>query len=62
VALVLDLRRRFRMTAAMIARHLDLAHATVARWLARRGLGRLAALDAPPPFSTGRSPGSPHAA
>lgn len=49
VALVLDLRRRFRMTAATIARHLCLARSTVARWLARHGLGRLSALDPPAP-------------
>ena len=49
IALILDLRRRFRMTAATIARQLGLARATVARWLARHGLGRLKALDPPPP-------------
>lgn len=49
VALILDLRRWFRMTAATIAQHLGLARATVARWLARAGLGRLSALDPPPP-------------
>lgn len=43
IALILDLRRRFRMTAATIARQLGLARATVARWLARHGLGRLTA-------------------
>ena len=45
VALVLELRGRFRMTAATIARRLGLARSTVARWLARHGLGRLSALD-----------------
>ena len=49
IALILDLRRRFRMTAATIARQLGLARATVARWLARHGLGRLKALDPAPP-------------
>lgn len=49
VALILDLRRRFRMTAAAIAQHLQLARSTVARWLAHHGLGRLKALDPPPP-------------
>ena len=49
IALILELRRRFRMTAATIARHLQLARSTVARWLARHGLGRLSALDPPPP-------------
>jgi len=45
IALILDLRRRFRMTAATIARQLGLARSTVARWLAHHGLGRLSALD-----------------
>lgn len=49
IALILDLRRRFRMTSATIAHRLGLARATVARWLARHGLGRLKALDPPPP-------------
>ena len=49
IALILDLRRRFRMTAAAIAERLGLARSTVARWLARHGLGRRAALDPPPP-------------
>lgn len=49
IALILDLRRRFRMTAATIAERLGLARSTVARWLARHGLGRRKALDPPPP-------------
>ena len=49
IALILDLRRRFRMTAAAIAERLGLARSTVARWLARHGVGRRAALDPPPP-------------
>lgn len=49
IALILDLRRRFRMTAAAIAAQLGLARSTVARWLARHGVGRRAALDPPPP-------------
>jgi transposase len=49
IALILDLRRRFRMTAATIARKLGRARSTVARWLARYGLGRLSALDPAPP-------------
>lgn len=49
IALILDLRRRFRMTAATIARKLGLARSTAARWLARYGLGRLSALDPAPP-------------
>ncbi|QFT83110.1 IS2 transposase TnpB (plasmid) [Roseovarius sp. THAF27] len=49
IALILDLRRRFRMAAAVIAERLGLARSTVARWLARHGVGRRAALDPPPP-------------
>ena len=49
IALILDLRRRFRMTAAAIAERLGLARSTVARWLARLGVGRRSALDPPLP-------------
>jgi transposase InsO family protein len=49
IALTLDLRRRFRMTASAIAERLGLARSTVARWLARHGVGRRPALDPPPP-------------
>jgi transposase InsO family protein len=49
IALTLDLRRRFRMTASAIAERLGLARSTVARWLARHGAGRRPALDPPPP-------------
>ena len=43
------LRRTCRLTAAGIADRLRLARSTVARWLARMGLGRLAALEPKPP-------------
>jgi transposase InsO family protein len=49
IALTLDLRRRFRMTASAIAERLGLARSTVARWLARHGVGRRSAIDPPPP-------------
>lgn len=49
VRLILWLRRRLRLTAARIAALLGLARSTVARWLARHGLGRLSRLDPPPP-------------
>ena len=48
-ALIGHLRREHRLTGAAIARRLDLARATVARWLARAGVGRLARIDPPPP-------------
>ena len=38
------LRREYRLTAEEIAGKLKLARSTVAAWLTRRGLGRLAAL------------------
>lgn len=41
--------RRLRLTGAEIARKLGLARSTVARWLRRSGLGRLAQLDPPGP-------------
>lgn len=49
VAMILQLRRSLRMTGAEIARKLGLARSTVARWLRRSGLGRLARLDPPEP-------------
>ena len=39
------LRREYRMTAAEIAERLQLARATVARWLRQAGIGRLKALE-----------------
>jgi len=39
------LRREYRLTADEIAGKLNLARSTVAAWLTRRGLGRLAALE-----------------
>jgi transposase InsO family protein len=41
LALIEDLRRRFRLTGEAIAATLALARSTVAGWLTRRGLGRL---------------------
>jgi transposase InsO family protein len=49
VALILHLRRALRMTGAAIAAKLGLARSTVARWLKREGLGRLAEIDPPEP-------------
>ncbi|PMB31964.1 IS481 family transposase, partial [Fischerella thermalis CCMEE 5319] len=49
VALILHLRRTLRMTGAAIAAKLGLARSTVARWLRREGLGRLARIDPPEP-------------
>lgn len=43
------LRREYRLTGAEIGEKLDLARSTVAGWLARLGLGRLACLDPKPP-------------
>ena len=49
VEAALQLRRAYRMSAAFIADKLGLARSTVARWLKRAGLGRLAALEPKPP-------------
>eukprot|EP00873_Tetraselmis_striata_P036829 jgi/Tetstr1/457093/TSEL_000334.t1 len=49
VALALHQRRDLRLTGAAIAARLGLARSTVARWLARAGMGRLARLDPPEP-------------
>jgi transposase InsO family protein len=49
VAAILHLRRALRLTGAAIAATLGLARSTVARWLRRVGLGRLAQLDPPAP-------------
>jgi transposase len=49
VAAILHLRRPLRLTGAAIAATLGLARSTVARWLRRAGLGRLAHLDTPAP-------------
>ena len=45
VEAALQLRRAYRLTADQIADTLGLARSTVARWLKRAGLGRLAALE-----------------
>lgn len=49
VAVIVWLRRRLRLTGAAIAAKLGLPRSTVARWLTRRGLGRLSRLDPPEP-------------
>jgi transposase InsO family protein len=49
VALIVRLRRDHRLTGAAIARRLNLKRATVAGWLTRLGLGRLARLSSPQP-------------
>jgi transposase InsO family protein len=49
VPAILHLRRSLRLTGAAIAAKLGLARSTVARWLRRAGLGRLAQLDPPAP-------------
>ena len=43
------LRREYRLTGVEIGEKLDLARSTVAGWLARLGLGRLASLEPKPP-------------
>jgi transposase InsO family protein len=45
IGLIAHLRREYRLTAGEIAGKLNLARSTVAAWLTRRGLGRLAALE-----------------
>jgi len=49
VTLIVHLRRSLRMTGAAIAAKLGLARSTVARWLRRAGLGKLAQIDPPAP-------------
>lgn len=49
VAVIVWMRRRLRLTASAIAASLGLPRSTVARWLTRVGLGRLAQLDPPEP-------------
>ena len=44
------LRRAYRLTGEEIAEKLSMARSTVAGWLARFGLGRLASLDPKPPI------------
>jgi hypothetical protein len=61
VAAILHLRRTLRLTGAAIAATLGLARSTVARWLRRAGLGRLAQIDPPAPVRRDRRdpPGEP---
>jgi transposase InsO family protein len=49
VALIVHLRRSLRLTGGAIAAKLGLARSTVARWLRRKGLGRLALTHPPKP-------------
>jgi len=49
VALILKLRRDYRLTALEIAERLQMARSTVSAVLARHGLGRLKLLDPPAP-------------
>lgn len=49
IAVIVWLRRAFRLTGAQIAAKLGLPRSTVARWLRRSGLGRLSQLDPPEP-------------
>ena len=48
-AVIVWMRRHLRLTGAQIAGKLGLPRATVARWLTRAGLGKLAQLDPPEP-------------
>jgi len=45
IGVMVQLRRDYRLTAEEIASKLKLARSTVAAWLTRRGVGRLAALE-----------------
>ena len=49
IALIVRLRREHRLTGAEIARRLNLKRATVAGWLTRLGIGRMAPLSPPEP-------------
>lgn len=49
VVVIVWMRRTLRLTGAQIASKLRLSRSTVARWLTRTGLGRLAQLDPPEP-------------
>lgn len=51
IDMAVKLRRELRLSGQEIAEHLQLARSTVARWLKRFGLGRLANLDPKPPVT-----------
>jgi transposase InsO family protein len=53
-AAILHLRRSLRLTGAAIAAKPGLARSTVARWLRRAGLGKLAQIDPPGPVRRDR--------